>query len=131
MNKYILYVWLCNVIIMLCIFLRLVPSLEPVPLTHTHGPGSDHPAGHAEDQQHRPGTHGHQSLHHEARVEADLVQSTDTVRRGVREKPACAHETRKKYYKKRNRKYQSLRFPLCHFIPRFKITQDNRINPVI
>ena len=73
-------------------YLRLASGLEPVPLTHTHGPGSDHPAGHAEDQQHRPGTHGHQSLHHEARVEADLVECTNAVRRGVCEKPACAHE---------------------------------------
>lgn len=59
-----------------------------LPLTDTHGPRCDDPAGHAEDQQNRTRADGHQRLHHEAGVKADFVERPDAAGRSVGEELA-------------------------------------------
>lgn len=64
------------------------------PLAGSHCPCSDDPERDGEDQQHRARTDGHEGLHHEARVEVDLVERADAPRRGVREELAVQqHDT--------------------------------------
>lgn len=59
-----------------------------IPLTHTHSPGSDDPAGHAEDQENRSRADGHQCLHHKASIKADLVERPDAAGRSIGEELA-------------------------------------------
>lgn len=74
--------------IILKYLILLQSTFQLIPLTDTHSPRSDDPAGHAEDQQDRTRADGHQRLHHEASVKADLVEGPDAAGGSVGEELA-------------------------------------------
>lgn len=86
---------MCGLFLALFVFnAALHEKRVQAPLAGSHCPRSDDPERDGEDQQHRAGTDGHEGLHHEARVEVDLVERADAPRRGVREELAVQqHDT--------------------------------------
>ena len=50
-------------------------------LAYPHNPAEDEPEGDCEHHQHTARTNGHQGLDHEACVEVDAVQGSDTPER--------------------------------------------------